>query len=136
MNEITADVSRTLVIDPVTKTIRPKYRNQKAIYIAKGDNNSVLIRFEIPRYVDGYDMSTEGAVKQIHYVNMDGKDESKYSKGFSDAINVLIEKDEVTDEDIVSFCWLIPKTATRYVGVVSIGITFEEYENVNVLRPY
>ena len=119
-----SDVNTRLVINPVTRTIAPKYRNQKAVYVAKGDHNSVLINFEMPRYVDGYDMSAEENIIHIHYANI--KDNfCNVSRGFSDAVNVEIEKDNII------FSWLVPNTATRYAGVVSIGVTFERYENVN-----
>lgn len=119
------EVNIRLLIDPITKTIAPKYRNQKAVYVAKGDLNSVYIRFEMPRYVDGFDMSAEENIIHIHYVNMDGKDETKVSRGLSDAVDI-----EVEGENII-FSWLVPNTATRYAGVVSIGITFERYDTVN-----
>lgn len=125
------DINTRLVINPITRTIAPKYRNQKAVYVAKNDHNSVLICFELPRYVDGYDMSAEENVIHIHYANVDEKDMSKYSNGVSDAVNVEVDTDEVTQEEVVSFCWLVPKTATRYAGVVSVGITFERYDNVD-----
>jgi hypothetical protein len=125
------DNGTRLVIDPITRTIAPKYRNQKAVYVAKGDHNSTLITFEIPRYVDGNDMSDKENVIQIHYVNMDAEDEKNISRGFFDAINVKVEQDETTGNEIVSFAWLIPNTATRYAGVVSIGITFERFGNID-----
>lgn len=125
------DTNTRLVINPVTRTIAPKYRNQKAVYVAKNDHNSVLICFELPRYVDGYDMSAEENVIHIHYANVSEEDMSKYSNGVSDAVNVEVETDEVTKEEIVSFCWRIPNTATRYAGVVSVGITFERYDNID-----
>lgn len=126
----TEDITTRLRINPVTKTIAPKYRTSKDVYVSKGDHNSVYIAFEMPRYVDGFDMASEENVIHIHYANIDSKDETKYSKGVSDAVNVKTETDETGDE-IVVFSWLIPNTATKYAGVLSIGVTFERYENVN-----
>ena len=123
------DVSARLVIDPITKTIAPKYRKSKGVYVAKGDHNSVRLAFEMPRYVDGFDMSADENIIHIHYANMDKKAEN-ISRGVSDAVERKVEKDE-NDEDILTFKWLIPNTATKYAGLVSIGITFEQYENDN-----
>ena len=128
MSNTMQDITKRLVINPFTRIITPKYRNTKAVYVAKGDHNSVIIAFEVPRYVDGYDMSDKDVI-HIHYANMGENNET--SKGVSDAVNVAVEKDDVTGEDIVVFGWLIPNTATRYAGVVSIGITFESYENID-----
>lgn len=134
------EVNIRLVINPITRTIAPKYRNQKAVYVAKGDHNSVLINFEMPRYVDGFDMSAEGNIIHIHYANISydktrtlddalwakkSYDDEKVSRGFSDAVNVEVEGDNII------FSWLVPNTATRYAGVVSIGITFERYDTVD-----
>lgn len=128
MSNTMQDVTTRLVINPFTRIITPKYRNTKSVYVAKGDRNSVIVAFELPRYVDGYDMSDKDVI-HIHYANMGENGET--SKGVSDAVNVVVEKDDITGEDIVVFGWLIPNTATRYAGVVSIGITFESYENID-----
>ena len=125
------DANTRLVIDPVTRAIAPKYRRQKAVYVAKGDHNSVLIAFEMPRYVDGYDMSAEENSIQIHYANISSEDTTKYSKGFSGAEYVTVEEDEETGEEIVSFCWRLPGTATKYAGIVSVGITVEQHAMVD-----
>ena len=117
-------MNKNLVIDIESKTIEQKHRSRKAIAIAKNDHNSILIGFEIPRYVGGYDISSEDIVKQIHYVNMSA-DEENISKGFSDADDVEVES------DTVHFKWRVPNTATLYAGVLSFGVTFEKYENVD-----
>ncbi len=127
----TADVNTILVINPITKTIAPKHRNQKTVFIARRDHNSVLFRFEIPRYVDGYDMAAEENAIHIHYANLDAKDTTKHSEGFSDAANITIETDQATNEEIVAFYWTVPNKATRYAGVASIGITFERYDYID-----
>lgn len=124
MNKSKESVVAMLVIDPVAKTIEQKHRSRKAIAIAKNDHNSILIGFEIPRYIGGYDVSSEDIVKQIHYVNMSA-DEENISKGFSDAESVAVE------DDTVCFRWYVPNTATLYAGVLSFGVTFEKYENVD-----
>lgn len=118
------DTQTRLLINPTAKTIVPKYRNQKAVALAKGDKNSVRIIFELPRYVYGYDMSDEGNVIQIHFVNL-SKDGEQFSKDISEAIS------REAEEDNLSFAWLVPNTATRYEGVVSVGITVEKYDNID-----
>lgn len=116
------DATIRLVIDPITRTIKPKYRNAKSIYIAKGDHNSVVIAFEVPKNVDGNNMSEQDVI-HIHYANVGKNGET--SKGVSEAFEKIVE------DDTLIFGWRIPKRATRYAGVVSIGITFEGYENID-----
>lgn len=118
---------KRLYINPVTRTIAPKYRTQKAVYIAKNDHNSVLLLFEIPKIVDGHDITVDGNIIHIHFANMDSTDATNVSKGMSEAVNVTVDD----EEGIVTFCWRIPNTATRYAGVVSIGVTIERYEDVD-----
>ena len=113
---------KRLYINPITRTIEPKHRSLKAVYVSKGDRDSTLLRFEIPQTVDGFDMS-ESTI-QIHYANI-SRDELNISKGMSDAIDVE------ANDDTVTFAWKIPKTATRYAGVLSIGVTFEKYDNID-----
>lgn len=113
---------KRLYINPITRTIEPKHRSTKAVHISRGDHNSVLLRFEIPQMVDGFDVSK--AKIQIHYANVSG-DGLSISKGMSDAIEV------VADNGTVAFAWKIPKTATRYAGVLSIGVTFERYDEID-----
>ena len=115
---------KRLCINPITREIAPKYRGQKAVYIAKKDHNSVLLGFEIPKTVDGHDISTDGNIIHIHYANI-SEDETSVSRGMSEAVGVTV------DEDVVTFRWRIPNTATRYAGVVSIGVTIERYEDVD-----
>ena len=120
MSKMTAEINKRLVIDPLNKTIEPKYRNQKLLYVAKGDRDSVIIGFEIPRYVDGYDMSADENVIHIHYANMDKEDEAKISRGFSDAIEVKAEEDEATGETYPGNAALPPVSGdATYVAVYS-----------------
>lgn len=133
---------KRLYINPVTRTIAPKYRTQKAVYIAKKDHNSVLLLFEIPKIVDGYDITKDGNIIHIHYANISYEkiinpedvlganisyDELKVSRGMSEAEDITVDDEEGT----VTFGWRVPNTATRYAGVVSIGITIERYEDVD-----
>ena len=37
---IAEQANTRLTIDPITRTIAPKYRNTKAVYVAKGDDGS------------------------------------------------------------------------------------------------
>ena len=133
MSEVitTEQANTRLTINPITRIVAPKYRNTEAVYVAKGDHNSVCLAFEIPRYVDGYDMSAEENIIHIHFANMDGEDKTKVSKGFSEAKSITVEKDDTSQEEVVSFLWVLTKEATRYAGLVSFGITFERYDTVD-----
>ncbi len=78
--------------------------------MVSGENRSQFIRFQIPRYYDGVDLSTKNI--QIIYIT---------ESGYSD-INVAICV-ERNDENL-RFGWLVPAAASYDVGTLSFGIEF------------
>lgn len=78
--------------------------------LVSGENKSQFIRFQIPRYYDGIDLSTKNI--QIIYIT---------ESGFSD-INAAICV-ERNDENL-RFGWLVPAAASYDVGVLSFSIEF------------
>ncbi|MBQ7897617.1 MAG: hypothetical protein IJ323_04255 [Clostridia bacterium] len=119
-----SNVNAGLVIDPVTRKISAKDGNEK-LFVAKNDHNSTVLSFEIPKYIDGHDMSSEDTFIHIHFVNMDAENNAKTSGGVCDVTATALE----SAEGVLSFSWCIPRIATRYAGVLSVGVTFECYEN-------
>lgn len=75
-----------------------------------GEDRSQFIRFQMPRYYDGIDLSTKNI--QIIYMT---------ESGYSD-INTAICV-ERNDEQI-RFGWLVPAAASYEVGILSFGIEF------------
>ena len=112
----------TLVIDPITRTIKPKYRSTKSVYLAKGDKDSVVIAFEMPKNIDDNNTAEEEII-HIHYANIGKNGEA--SKGVSEAC------EKKTEGDTLVFGWLVPNKATKYAGVLSVGVTLEGYERVD-----
>ena len=78
--------------------------------MVSGENKSQFIRFQMPRYYDGIDLSTKNI--QIIYMT---------ESGFSD-INVAICV-ERNDENL-RFGWLVPAAASYDVGTLSFGLEF------------
>lgn len=78
--------------------------------LVSGENKSQFIRFEMPRYYDGVDLSTKSI--QIIYIT---------ESGYSD-INaaVCVERN---DENL-RFGWLVPGAASYDVGTLSFSIEF------------
>lgn len=78
--------------------------------LVSGENNSQFIRFEMPRYYDGVDLSTKNI--QIIYIT---------ETGYSD-INaaVCVERN---DENL-RFGWLVPGAALNSTGVLSFSLEF------------
>ena len=59
-------------IDPVTRQIE---NTSGKVILMQNDHNSERFTFEIPRTIDGHDMSQCNAV-EVHYINIDAKDKS------------------------------------------------------------
>lgn len=78
--------------------------------LVSGENNSQFIRFEMPRYYDGVDLSAKNI--QIIYIT---------ETGYSD-INaaVCVERN---DENL-RFGWLVPGAALNSTGVLSFSLEF------------
>lgn len=87
--------------------------------VVKGDHNSERFTFELPRYIDGHDM-TECNIVQIHYLNI--------STG-REAFAGVYEVDDMafsgeTGNEVVTFSWLISQNATQDVGSLNFAVHF------------
>ena len=78
--------------------------------MVSGENKSQFIRFQMPRYYDGIDLSTKNI--QIIYIT---------ESGFSDINSAICV--ERNDENL-RFGWLVPTAASYDVGVLSFSIEF------------
>ena len=116
------DTDVSFVIDAVSRSISTT--SDKAI-LMQYDHNSERYTFQIPRFIEGHDVSLSDRV-DIHYNNLssNGKDENQ---------NVYNVDDLVVDGDNVYFTWLVSRNATTYAGslnfIVSISC-FDDEGNV------
>lgn len=102
-------------IEPLTRIIE---NESGKINITQYDHNSERFTFEIPRLVDGHDMSMCNLV-EIHYDNTDGKNTS------SDVYEVEDIQISPKSSGIVIFSWLISGNATRHAGQLNFSISFQ-----------
>jgi hypothetical protein len=104
-------------IDPVTRAITT---TSLKIQIIQGDHNSERFTFEVPRTVEGHDLSLCDKV-QVHYINI-----SKFNK--DDQSVDVYETDDFrvspTDATKVTCSWLISGNATKYEGPLSFVVRF------------
>ena len=107
------DSDNHFIINPVTREIT---NNSKKVKLMQGDHASEIFTFEIPRYVDGHDMSLCNKIA-IHYINI-GQNGSNLDAH-------IVEDASVDDanENLV-FSWLIYRTATKYPGTLNFLIKF------------
>lgn len=104
-------------IDGDTRTITNM--SEVKIALMQGDHNSERFTFELPRYVDGHDM-TKCDICQIHYLNVNSSTRET-NTGIYEVDDLQVYPD---DEEIVILSWLISQNVTRYVGGISFVIRF------------
>ena len=111
------DTSLHFIIDGNTRLV--KNSTEAKVTLVQYDHNSERITFELPRYIDGHDMSlcTDA---QVHYINIERKT-NRESVGIYECDDLQIAPD---DENVVICSWLISKNATRFVGSLFFVIRF------------
>lgn len=112
------DTDPHFTIDPSTRGITNLSTTK--VRIMQFDHNSERFTFEIPRYIDGHDMSTCNRV-EIHFKNT-----SSATKEVS-ADLYIVEDMQISPEsdDVVIFSWLIEGVSTMYAGPLDFHISFK-----------
>lgn len=104
-------------IDPVTRAIINQ--SETKTKLMQYDHNSERFTFEIPRLVDGHDMSLCNRIK-IHYLNINASTkETNADVYFVDDTQLSPESD-----DVVIFSWLVSKNATMHAGSLNFLVRF------------
>ena len=110
------DSDKHFVIDPITRNI---VNNSSKLTIMQYDHNSERFTFEIPRVIEGHDMSLSNAVR-VNFINI-GSIKTNTNSGVYEVDDVVVSSD---DPDTIIFSWLISGAATRYNGSLNFAIRF------------
>lgn len=112
------DTDPHFTIDPSTREITNLSTTK--VMIMQFDHNSERFTFEIPRYVDGHDMSTCNRV-EIHFKNT-----SSATKEVSADLYIVNDMQiSPESDDVVIFSWLIEGVSTMYAGPLDFHISFK-----------
>ena len=103
-------------IDPVTRQIS---NESGKVILMQNDHNSERFTFEIPRYIDGHDMSTCNKV-EVHYINLKADKTERHS----DVYPVEDLQISPASEDVVICSWLISQNATKYAGSLNFVLRY------------
>jgi len=103
------------VIDPAARSITSDIGRH---YIVQFDHNSEQFTFEIPRHVDGHDMSVCDRI-EIHYTNI-----TQNKREQNDDVYVVRNDDYTVDKDKFYFSWLVSDNATQFAGYLKFSVTF------------
>lgn len=112
------DTDKHFVIDPTTKKISTE---SPKIELAQHSHNSERFTFEIPKMVEGHDMSSCNLV-EVHFQNVDAANKSNKNIDIYRVTDLTIATNGT--EDIVIGSWLIDKKATQYVGKLDFAMRF------------
>ncbi len=110
------DSDKHFSIDPATREIT---NESGKVVLMQHDHNSERFTFELPKTVEGHDMSKCNQV-QIHYQNK----EIATDTVFEDVYEANDFAVSASDPIKVNFSWLISGNATQYVGALNFSIRF------------
>lgn len=111
------DADKHFVIDAATREIT---NQSDKITLMQNDHNSERFTFEIPREIDGHDMSLCNVVR-VHYLNIDTTTKAQ-NPGFYEVDDLQISPD---DNKKIIGSWLISANATKNVGNLNFTIRFK-----------
>lgn len=126
------DADRHFVIDPVTRNIT---NNSGKLVLMQNDHDSEVFTFEVPRYVEGHDMSLCNVV-QIHYNNKDtsGRYQNSDIYVVNDLKAVEPEEGDEDGEEVVTGSWLISMNATTFAGSLEFIVRFACVTNTGTIE--
>ena len=121
------DTDKHFIIDPNTRNITAL---SDKLTLIQYDHNCERYTFEVPRTIEGHDMSNCDSV-EIHFDNI-SKDRKTTNHDFYTVVDLKVPEEDST---IVVFSWLISEAATQLVGKLRFSIHFECY-NEDGTRTY
>lgn len=113
---IVKDSDNHFIIDPITRQLSS---NSKKTILIKTDHNSEQFTFELPRYVEGHDMSTCNKV-EVHFLNINSKTRQT-NPGVYNVVDFAVDAEDNTK---VLGTWLVSREATKYPGSLNFVIRF------------
>ena len=107
------DFDDLFIVNPITREINTE---TKKLCLMQHDHNSEIIRFQVPRVIEGYDIAQCNRV-EIHYTNINSRTKEENS-------NIYAVSNIVVDEDCINFSWIVSSDATKYPGLLHFVVRF------------
>ena len=114
---IVGDSDNKFIVDAVTRQI--KNASPSKTTVMQFDHNSEVFTFEVPKYIEGHDM-TECNRVEVHYLNIDAVTKQE-NEGIYLVEDLAVDTD---DENKLTCSWLISQNATRFVGSLNFILRF------------
>lgn len=105
------DTDSHFSIDAITRAI--KNESSKKVTVMQFDHNSERFTFDLPRYIEGHDMSICN-LSEVHYQN-----------GSTKGVYIIDDLQfSPADNDVVICSWLISRNATQNAAALEFRLTF------------
>lgn len=114
---IVGDSDKRFIVDAVTRQI--KNTSSSKTTVMQFDHNSEVFTFEVPKYIEGHDM-TECNRVEVHYLNIDAVTKQE-NEGIYLVEDLAVDTD---NENKLTCSWLISQNATRFVGSLNFILRF------------
>ena len=111
------DSDNKFTIDVISRAI--KNNSTSKTIVMQFDHNSEVFTFELPRYIEGHDM-TECNRVEVHYLNIDSITKQE-NEGVYLVDDLTVNAD---DENKLTCSWLISQNATQLVGSLNFLLRF------------
>lgn len=111
------DTDRHFSIDPISRVITNEFSTKNTV--VQNDHNSERFTFELPRYIEGHDMSICDRV-EVHYININSATKEENS-GVYEIDDLQISPE---DSSVVICSWLVSQNATKHEGITSFLLRF------------
>lgn len=111
------DSDNKFAIDGISRAI--KNNSTSKTTVMQFDHNSEVFSFELPRYIEGHDM-TECNRVEVHYLNIDTSAKQE-NEGVYLVDDLSVNAD---DENKLTCSWLISQNATQLVGSLNFLLRF------------
>lgn len=114
------DTDLHFIIDPITRNIKSE---SGKVTLMQFDHNSERFTFQVPRFIEGHDMSLSDVV-EVHYINVDVSSKNTKNSDIYVMNDVQVSPDS---DDIVIGSWLLSHNATTFAGSLSFVVRFVCY---------
>lgn len=88
--------------------------------LQRGDHNSEIFTFELPKEIEGHDMTLCNKI-EVHYKNISSEDKTIVSADFYKVLDLNADE---TEPGTLAFSWKVSGNATKYSGALEFRILF------------
>lgn len=124
------DSDKHFFIDPITRSIT---NGGEKLVLMQNDHNSERFTFELPRFIEGHDMSLCNVV-EVHYNNVDASRRYMNSDVYPVTDIKVVSSEEGEEKDTVTGSWLISKNATTFNGSLEFIVRFANITKQGIIE--